>query len=74
MTMHRAKGLEFTCVAITRLGKQHYPPAFIAGLGGERRELQIAQERALLYVAGSRARERLALLHVGPMTGMGGDE
>lgn len=65
MTMHRAKGLEFTCVAITRLGRRHYPPAFIAGLPEQRKELQLAQERALLYVAGSRARERLALLHVG---------
>lgn len=66
MTMHRAKGLEFTCVAITRLGSQHYPPSFISGLSGERRAQQLAQERALLYVSGSRARERLALLHVGP--------
>ncbi len=68
MTMHRAKGLEFRCVAITRLGAKDYPLRGLATADEEEREQRLAQQRALLYVAGSRARERLALLHSGDVT------
>jgi len=59
MTMHRAKGLEFRAVALVAVGSQHLPAPYVSHLGDEPRELELAKERSLLYVAGSRARERL---------------
>jgi len=63
-TLHRLKGTEFRCVALTGLNADHVPPP---------RELVdtaedpaataavLAQERSLLFVAGTRAREDLAI-------------
>lgn len=63
-TLHRLKGTEFRCVALTGLNADQVPPP---------RELSevaddpsatatvLAQERSLLFVAGTRAREDLAL-------------
>ena len=65
MTMHRAKGLEFTCVAITRLGAGDFPPAWAMQGDADAQTAALQRERALLYVAGSRAREQLALLYAG---------
>lgn len=59
MTMHRAKGLEFRAVALVRLGASEFPPRFVRELAGEERAREERRERSLLYVAGSRARERL---------------
>lgn len=59
MTMHRAKGLEFRAVALPRLGAGEFPPKFLRSLAGDDRRTAEATERNLLYVAGSRARERL---------------
>lgn len=66
MTMHRAKGLEFRAVAIVGIGKKQFPPAFAKS--GDNREQAIQRYRSLLYVAGSRARERLALVWSGKPT------
>jgi superfamily I DNA/RNA helicase/mRNA-degrading endonuclease RelE of RelBE toxin-antitoxin system len=65
MTMHRAKGLEFKAVALVRMGSRHADMAYLESLDGQ--ELQQARdtERNLLYVAGSRAREELAVLWTG---------
>ncbi|NMD97428.1 UvrD-helicase domain-containing protein [Rhodococcus sp. BL-253-APC-6A1W] len=62
MTMHRAKGLEFRAVALPRLGVDAFPPYYLHKLSGPVRELEETKLRNLLYVAGSRARERLAVL------------
>lgn len=55
MTMHRAKGLEFRAVAVPHLGRHSGFPLDDASFADDPRR------RALLYVAISRARERLAL-------------
>jgi len=65
MTMHRAKGLEFRAVALLRMGATQFPPAYVRGQDpGTRRESERI-ERNLLYVAGSRARERLSISWTG---------
>jgi superfamily I DNA/RNA helicase len=59
MTMHRAKGLEFRAVALPRMGTAEFPPPYVRALGEEDALSAERTERNLLYVAGSRARERL---------------
>src|SRR5690625_1770001 len=54
MTVHTAKGLEFSCVFVTGLEDGTFPHARSLG---EQKEL--AEERRLAYVALTRARERL---------------
>lgn len=68
MTMHRAKGLEFRAVALPRLGADVFPPFYVQKLSGPVRELEEIKLRNLLYVAGSRARERLAVLWTGELS------
>lgn len=66
-TMHRAKGLEFRAVAALGLTDQALPSAQrLAELTdpGDQEDL-IAQERHLLYVAATRAREWLLLTYAG---------
>ncbi len=58
MTVHSAKGLEFPCVAVTGL-EEHVLPHVLALDTPE----EIEEERRLFYVAVTRAREELALLH-----------
>jgi superfamily I DNA/RNA helicase len=65
MTMHRAKGLEYRAVAVTGAGKKELPPWAVRRLEGEERDAAWGRERSLLYVAGSRARERLYVSWVG---------
>lgn len=65
MTMHRAKGLEFRAVALARLGSDSFPPHYVKRLTGVEREQEERKIRRVLYVAGSRARERLSVLHSG---------
>ncbi|GGK67577.1 UvrD-helicase domain-containing protein [Nocardia camponoti] len=62
MTMHRAKGLEFRAVALVRLGADSFPPYYVQKMTGPERKLEEHKLRNVLYVAGSRARERLALI------------
>lgn len=61
MTMHRAKGLEYRAVAMSRLGSKSFPPYYVHQKHGEEREHEEKKLLRVLYVAGSRARERLAL-------------
>ncbi len=69
-TMHRAKGLEFKAVAVVGCDYDALPPAHVLreqADDADRDEL-IEQERQLLYVAATRARERLLLSHSGKAT------
>lgn len=64
MTMHRAKGLEFRCVAVIGVGADQLPSATNVRPIEEdepthRNDLQ--RERCLLFVACTRARERLSV-------------
>jgi DNA helicase II / ATP-dependent DNA helicase PcrA len=70
MTIHQAKGLEFDAVFVPALVEGRLPqphrgdrfriPATLAGETGGRED-QVAEERRLLYVAMTRARNRLQL-------------
>lgn len=68
MTMHRAKGLEYRGVAMARLGSKSFPPHFVRHKQGEEREQEEKRLLRVLYVAGSRARERLALFWTGELS------
>ncbi|MEP6464325.1 MAG: UvrD-helicase domain-containing protein [Frankiaceae bacterium] len=65
MTMHRAKGLEFRAIALSRLGVAEFPPPFVRSLPEDEARDAERIERNLLYVAASRARERLWVSWVG---------
>jgi superfamily I DNA/RNA helicase len=69
-TMHRAKGLEFKAVAVVGCDYDVLPPAYVLREQADDadRDEQIEQERQLLYVAATRARERLLLSHTGKAT------
>jgi DNA helicase II / ATP-dependent DNA helicase PcrA len=70
MTIHQAKGLEFEAVFVPAVVEGRLPqphrgdrfriPAQLAGEAGGRED-QVAEERRLLYVAMTRARDRLQL-------------
>ena len=60
MTMHRSKGLEYRAVLLSRLGSKSFPPYYVQHLRGHEREQEERKLMRVLYVAGSRARERLA--------------
>ena len=68
MTMHRAKGLEYRAVAMARLGSKSFPPFYLQQLKGLEREQEEKKLLRVLYVAGSRARERLALFFTGEIS------
>jgi hypothetical protein len=59
MTMHRAKGLEFRAIALPRMGATDFPPPYVRALAEDDARAAERIERNLLYVAASRARERL---------------
>lgn len=71
LSIHQAKGLEFDTVLVPALVEGRLPhsrrgggfdlPAALAGSPGRGREDHVAEERRLLYVALTRARERLIL-------------
>jgi superfamily I DNA/RNA helicase len=65
MTMHRAKGLEFRAIAVTGAGDDTIPYASAIPDDETDARAFIEQERCLLYVACSRARERLAVSWAG---------
>jgi DNA helicase-2/ATP-dependent DNA helicase PcrA len=58
MTVHAAKGLEFECVCVAGLEEELFPH----GLSMDEPE-EVEEERRLFYVAATRAREELVLLH-----------
>ncbi|MHC4972450.1 MAG: ATP-dependent helicase [Planctomycetota bacterium] len=58
MTVHSAKGLEFPCVVVTGLEEQLFPHALSLDEPEE-----VEEERRLFYVASTRAREALLLVH-----------
>ncbi|WP_410595381.1 UvrD-helicase domain-containing protein [Amycolatopsis sp. lyj-23] len=74
MTMHRAKGLEYRAVAVAGAGKRELPPWGVRRLEGEERDAAWARERSLLYVSGSRARERLYVSWVGEPSELLGED
>ena len=63
LTLHSSKGLEFSVVFVAGVDRLQPRP----GLTGEELTLAIAEERRLLYVGMTRARERLYITHAGPM-------
>jgi hypothetical protein len=61
-TMHGMKGMEFRCVAVAAVGADHLPsPSAVTSAVEDpvRHMLDVQQERCLLFVAATRARERL---------------
>jgi superfamily I DNA/RNA helicase len=69
-TMHFAKGLEFRAVAIMACDEQVIPAQQrIADVSDEMELDEVyATERQLLYVAATRARDRLMISGVGPVS------
>jgi superfamily I DNA/RNA helicase/mRNA-degrading endonuclease RelE of RelBE toxin-antitoxin system len=66
MTMHSAKGLEFTHVILLGVDAATMPQQFrMRGLAVAEKEDILQRERALLYVAASRARDALMVTFLG---------
>jgi len=62
MTMHRAKGMEFSRVILSGADDKHVPsPAALRNIPEEERAEALLRERSLLYVASSRARDALVV-------------
>jgi superfamily I DNA/RNA helicase len=62
MTMHRAKGMEFSLVILSGADDKHVPsPAALRNIPDEERAEALLRERSLLYVASSRARDALVV-------------
>jgi superfamily I DNA/RNA helicase len=62
MTMHRAKGMEFSRVILSGADAKHVPsPAAVRDIPDEERAEALLRERSLLYVASSRARDALVV-------------
>ncbi len=62
MTMHRAKGMEFSRVVLAGADDKHVPsPATLRSVPEEERAEAMLRERSLLYVASSRARDALVV-------------
>jgi superfamily I DNA/RNA helicase len=62
MTLYGSKGLEFSVVFVAGVDRLQPKP----GLSGEELAREVAGERRLLYVAMTRARDRLYVSHAGP--------
>lgn len=66
MTMHRSKGMEFTRVILVGVGAANVPRKYIIdALPDGDREDALQRERSLLYVAATRARDRLVVMWTG---------
>jgi superfamily I DNA/RNA helicase len=65
MTLHRAKGLEFRAIAVVGANDDTIPYAHALPTDETDARAFLDQERCLLYVACSRARERLAVTWAG---------
>ena len=72
-TMHAMKGLEFRCVAVAGAGRAAVPLTQAVTPASEdpvRHALDLQQERCLLFVACTRARERLRVSWSGPRSAL----
>lgn len=66
LTMHRSKGTEFAKVILIGISDKSVPATFVSGtLPEEERHEALLRERALLYVAASRARDELVISYAG---------
>lgn len=66
MTMHRAKGMEFSCVLLFGLSDDELPASYLLkGLTEADRAELLQRERSLLYVSATRARDELVILWAG---------
>lgn len=71
LTMHRAKGMEFSRVLIFDAGRSSIPASYLLrGLNDADREDMLRKERSLLYVAATRARDKLVVLWSGDASPM----
>jgi superfamily I DNA/RNA helicase len=62
LTMHRAKGMEFSRVILSGADDKHVPsPAAVRNIPDEERAEALLRERSLMYVASSRARDALVV-------------
>lgn len=62
LTMHRAKGMEFSRVILASVDDKHLPsPATLKAAPAEEHAEAYLRERSLLYVAASRARDELVV-------------
>lgn len=62
LTMHRAKGMEFSRVILSGADEKHVPAAAtLRNVPDEERAETLLRERSLLYVASSRARDALVV-------------
>ncbi|MGQ9351428.1 3'-5' exonuclease [Mycolicibacterium gilvum] len=69
MTMHRAKGMEFSRAVLVGADEKHVPlPATLRNVPEEERAEALLRERSLLYVASSRARDALVVTWSGKRT------
>jgi len=69
LTMHRAKGMEFSRVILSGADDKHVPsPATLRNVPDEERVEALLRERSLLYVASSRARDALVVTWSGKRT------
>lgn len=69
LTMHRAKGMEFSRVILSGADDKHVPsPATLRNVPDEERAEALLRERSLLYVASSRARDALMVTWSGKRT------
>lgn len=69
LTMHRAKGLEFTHVLIVGATADMLPAEYLmSGLSDDERADLIQRERSLFYVAATRARDELVITWDGEPT------
>lgn len=75
MTMHRAKGMEFSRVVLAGADEKHVPsPATLRNVPDEERAEALLRERSLLYVASSRARDALVVTWSGKRSELLGSE
>jgi superfamily I DNA/RNA helicase len=66
MTMHRAKGMEFAKVILFGVGAKNLPRRYqIDNLPEGDQAEALQRERSLLYVAATRARDELIVIHSG---------
>lgn len=69
MTMHRSKGLEAEVVIILEADEgvipKLHPDTLLYGMFGETKEVSLADQKRLFYVAMTRAKRRLYIIHDG---------